>query len=168
MMRMLSATLSATARALRHRPGRGVLLLAVCLALSGLHALAQDSTGQDDKDKKEKRATLTLKAAPKFSFSPARVVLSAELKGGSNDTDEYYCPSIEWEWGDDTRSESTRDCEPFQAGKSSIQRRWTASHTFNTAGAYRIILRLRRGTKTIVAGNAQVQVKAGLRDSSEF
>jgi hypothetical protein len=162
--------LSTTDRALRHRRlGLGVLLLAFsCLALSGLRALAQDSSGQDDKDRKEKRATLTLKAAPTIAFSPARVVVSAELKGGSSDTDEYYCPSLEWEWGDDTRSESASDCEPFQAGKSSILRRWTASHTFNTAGAYRIILRLRRGTKTIVAGNAAVQVKPGLQDQGDF
>ena len=96
------------------------------------------------------------------------MVVSAELKGGSDETDEYYCPSIEWDWGDGTKSESNRDCAPFEAGKSTIDRRFSASHTFEIAGQYRVMLRLRRGTRTIVSGNINVKVKPGVRDQSEF
>lgn len=141
-----------------------LLAAAVCLALGRTAALAQD---QDDKSK-DKHASLSLKANPTISFSPARVVVTAELKGGSSDTDEYYCPTVEWDWGDDTRSESSAGCEPFQAGTSTIQRRWTTSHTYNTAGNYRIVLRLKRNNKVVAAGNTSVQVKAGLRDTSDF
>jgi hypothetical protein len=145
------------------RPWGALMVVGLCLA-----AVSLTSAAQDDKNAKDKRASLTLKAAPSISFSPARIMVSAELKGGSNETDDYYCPSVEWDWGDDTRSESTVDCEPFQAGTSTIQRRWTASHTFTTGGTYRIVLRLKRSNKVVATGNTQVQVRAGLRDQNDF
>jgi hypothetical protein len=143
-----------------------VLALTAGIVLVGQIGRAQDDS-KDDKNKKN-RASLVLKATPPIAFSPARVVVSAELKGGSSDTDELYCPTLEWDWGDGTKSEATSDCTPFEAGKSTIERRWTASHTFQSAESYRVQLRLRRGTKTLVAGNIAVQVKPGVRDQSEF
>ena len=122
---------------------------------------------QDDKGKDVKKASLSLKASPTIVFSPARVVVSAELKGGAEDNAELYCPSLEWDWGDGTRSESAADCEPFEAGTSTIQRRFTASHTFNIAGNYRVQLRLKRGSKIVLGGHVSVQVKPGLRDPTE-
>ena len=47
-----------------------------------------------------------MRASPTIGFSPARMVLTAELKGGADDYEDFYCASVEWEWGDDTRSES--------------------------------------------------------------
>ena len=111
---------------------------------------------------------MTLKASPTIVFSPARVVVTAEIKGGADDSAELYCPSLEWDWGDGTRSESDTDCEPYEAGKSTIQRRYTTSHTYNLAGNYRVQLRLKRGSKTVLGGHVSVQVKPGLRDPSEF
>ena len=122
---------------------------------------------QDDKNKDVKKASLNLKASPTIVFSPARVVVSAELKGGAEDNEELYCPSLEWDWGDGTRSESNADCEPFEAGKSTIQRRFSAAHSFNIAGNYRVQLRLKRGSKTVLGGHVSVQVKPGLRDPTE-
>jgi len=139
----------------------GSLALAVgSLTVTGLAA-------QDDKGKDVKKASLNLKASPTIVFSPARVVVSAELKGGAEDNGELYCPSLEWDWGDGTRSESNADCEPFEAGKTTIQRRFTASHTFNIAGNYRVQLRLKRGSKVVLGGHVSVQVKPGLRDPTE-
>ena len=115
------------------------------LAIAGVAA-------QDDKAKDVKKASLNIKASPTIVFSPARVVVSAELKGGAEDSPELYCPSLEWDWGDGTRSESNVDCEPFEAGKTTIQRRFSASHTFNIAGNYRVQLRLKRGSKTVLGG----------------
>lgn len=124
-------------------------------------------SAQDDKGKEVKKASLNLKASPTIVFSPARVVVSAELKGGAEDNAELYCPSLEWDWGDGTRSESAADCEPFEAGTSTIQRRFTASHTFNIAGNYRVQLRFKRGSKVVLGGHVSVQVKPGLRDPTE-
>jgi hypothetical protein len=150
------------------RIGRGWLVVFAGAVAASISLSAQDD-GKDKKDQKEqKKASLALKASPPIAFSPARMVVSAELKGGSDETDDYYCPNLEWDWGDGTKSESNQDCAPFEAGKSNIDRRFSASHTFEIAGQYRVMLRLRRGTKTIVSGNINVQVKPGVRDQSEF
>lgn len=124
-------------------------------------------SAQDDKNKDVKKASLSLKASPTIVFSPARVAVTAELKGGAEDNAELYCPALEWDWGDGTRSESNTDCEPFEAGKSTIQRRFTSSHTYNLAGNYRVQLRLKRGSKSVLGGHVSIQVKPGLRDPSE-
>jgi hypothetical protein len=144
---------------------RPVISFAVAFAISSMAVAGL--AAQDDKNKDPKKASLNLKASPAIVFSPARVVVSAELKGGADDSGELYCPSLEWDWGDGTRSESNTDCEPFEAGKSTIQRRFTASHTFNIAGNYRVQLRLKRGSKTVLGGHVSIQVKPGLRDPSE-
>lgn len=138
---------------------------AVTLAV-GVVAVAAVSA-QEDKNRDVKKASLSLKASPTIVFSPARVVVTAELKGGAEDNAELYCPSLEWDWGDGTRSEANTDCEPFEAGKSTIQRRFTSSHTYNLAGSYRVQLRLKRGSKSVLGGHVSIQVKPGLRDPSE-
>ncbi len=139
------------------------LVVALSVGASAIAGVA----AQDDKAKDVKKASLSIKATPTIVFSPARVVVSAELKGGDEDSPELYCPSLEWDWGDGTRSESNVDCEPFEAGKTTIQRRFSASHTFNIAGNYRVQLRLKRGSKTVLGGHVSVQVKPGLRDPTE-
>src|SRR4029453_4889747 len=61
----------------------------VCVLLFGAGApLAfQDEKGEKKGKKETKRASLSLKANPPIAFSPANIVVTAELKGGS-DTDE--------------------------------------------------------------------------------
>ena len=82
------------------------------------------------------------------SSSPVRAVVVAELKGGANDYRDFYCATIEWDWGDGTKSESKTDCEPYQAdglvpehvlepyqaGRSEITRRFVQEHTFLWTG----------------------------------
>ena len=134
----------------------------VCIALAGM------GLSQDDKNGKDvRKPSLLLKVSPAISFSPARVVVSAELKGGADDKDDLYCPNLEWEWGDGTRSEAQTDCAPFEPGKSEIKRRFSSSHTYTTAGNYRAQLRLKRGSKVLVGGHVSVQVRAGLRDRTD-
>src|SRR5258708_12797413 len=100
-----------------------------------LRALAFSSAAR--KKDKDKRPKTSVKASPAMGVSPARVVASADLNGGANDYEEFYCPSIEWDWGDDTRSTTSADCEPYEAGKSEIRRRFTADHAYRIAGATR-------------------------------
>jgi hypothetical protein len=133
------------------------------MALSLMLALAL--SGADDKDKKPK---LSVKANPTMAISPARVVASADLNGGANDYEDFYCPTIEWDWGDDTRSTNTADCEPYQAGKSEIRRRFTADHTYRLAGDFRIQLRLKKKDKTIVAAGTSVKIRPGLYDGGGY
>ena len=96
-------------------------------------------------------------------MAPARVVLTAELTGGANDFEEFYCPSVEWEWGDGTKSESSSDCAPYEPGKSEIKRRFTVEHVFR-AGAYRVMFHLKRRDKSVGGASVNIQVRPGLRD----
>jgi hypothetical protein len=130
------------------------------LAISAL--LVVPSAALQAREQGNKKPSLSLKASPAVSFAPARVVLVAEVKNGANDNEEFYCPTVEWEWGDLTTSVAEADCEPYEAGKSEIKRRYTIEHRFRNPGAFRIILRLKKGTKVIAMANTQVQVRAGL------
>jgi hypothetical protein len=155
---------------LRTRDGRRLLLQIGAACFVGAVTVAAGGAPQDPKDDKNDRKydkpSLSLRVSPPIAFSPARIVVTAELKGGAPDDPELYCPNVEWDWGDGTRSEATENCEPFEDGKSTVKRRWTTSHTFDMQGTYRVVLRLKRGPKTIVAGNNTVQVKPGVRDMS--
>ena len=148
----------------RTRSGRSFLLQIGAGCMAAAVSLAAVDAQQDSKD--AKKPSVAIRVAPPISFSPARVVITAELRGGAVDDPELYCPEIEWDWGDGTKSEATENCEPYEPGKSTIKRRWTTTHTFQTQGMYRVQLRLKRGQRTIASGNNTVQVKPGVRDLS--
>jgi len=136
-----------------------------CLLLTAAVGAAPQKTDKD-KDPKEdaRRPKLSLKAQPVIAMSPARIVLTAELQGGPNDFEEFYCATVEWDWGDGTHSESTADCEPFEAGKSEIKRRFTVEHVFR-AGVYKVMFRLKRRDKALTAATVNIQVRPGLNGS---
>lgn len=109
-----------------------------------------------------KKPSLSLKATPAVSFAPARIVVVAEVKGGANDHEEFYCPTVEWEWGDLTTSTAEADCGPYESGKSEIKRRYTVEHQYKNPGGFRIVLRLKKGDKIVASANTLIQVRAGL------
>lgn len=126
-------------------------------------AVSTQAAGPDKKVK----PTVSVKVTPIVAFSPARLVLTAELKGGPNDYEEFYCASVEWDWGDDTRAETKTDCDPYEAGKSEIQRRFTIDHTYNIAGDYRVEFRLKQKNKVVARGSTDVKVRPGARDGGQ-
>jgi hypothetical protein len=121
-------------------------------------------TADIDRQSEIKKPSLSLKATPAISFSPARVRASAEVRGGADDYQEFYCPTIEWEWGDGTASESTEDCDPYEAGKSTIKRRFSAEHLYMQAGNYKVLFRIKRKDKALAAATVSIQIRPGLRD----
>lgn len=137
---------------------------AVCVSLSATVVAAGQKSGKDAKDGDAKRPQMRLKAQPVISITPSRVVLTAEIVGGADDFEEYYCPSVEWDWGDGTQSGSTADCAPYEAGKSEIKRRFTAEHSYPNGGNYRIQLRLKKKNKVIVSGGTSVQIRPGMHE----
>ena len=154
-------------RHLRRVALTGVLSLLVSATLAvAASAQKADKGAKDQEPPDPKRPKITLKAQPLISMAPARVVLTAELVGGDNDFEDYYCPAIEWEWGDGTKSESATDCAPYEPGKSEIKRRFTVEHVFRTGrpNGYRVTVHLKRREKSVGAATVNIQVRPGLRD----
>lgn len=125
----------------------------------GLAVFGTDLSGSDNKKPK-----ISVKANPAMAISPARVVVSADINGGPDDYEEYYCAGVEWDWGDDTRSNNSADCDPYEAGKSQIKRRFTADHMYRISGEYRIQFRLKKKDKPIAAASTSVKIRPGLGD----
>jgi hypothetical protein len=115
----------------------------------------------------DRKPSLSFTAMPQAGFSPLRVRVVIDVRGGADDYSEFYCPSIEWDWSDGTVSESSEDCDPYEAGRSTIRRRFSAEHVFRSAGTYRVYFRLKQRDKTIAAANGNIQVRAGVRDEFE-
>ena len=108
------------------------------------------------------RPSLALRTTPPMGTSPLRVRASIEVRGGSDDYQEFYCPAIEWEWGDGSSSESEADCATYEAGKSTIQRRYSAEHVYRGSGAYRLVFKIKQRNRQVAAANATITVRGGL------
>ncbi len=112
-------------------------------------------------DSEHERPSLSFRATPPVGFTPLRVRFVVELRGGHDDHPDYYCPEVEWEWGDGTRSESARDCEPYVEGVSQIARRYTAEHTYRNSGSFRARFRLRQNDDIVESADIRVQARRG-------
>jgi len=133
-----------------------VAVLAVALASGS--AWSAQRTGDD------KKPSLSLRATPPLGFSPLRVRIVVDVRGGSDDYADFYCPGVEWDWGDGTVSENSEDCDPYQAGKSTIRRRYSIEHVFRQPGAFQIYFRLKQRDRVIASSSGNVQVRPGVRD----
>jgi len=133
----------------------GVMALVCTSILTAPGVLADQAKG---------RPKAALRVNPGVIFPPARVVATAELSEGASDYQDYYCPKIEWIWGDDTQSESSEDCDPYEAGKSEIRRRFTADHNYrsNPMGSptsYDVIFRMKQGSKIVLSLRQTIKVQ---------
>jgi hypothetical protein len=100
-----------------------------------------------------------------MAFSPASVLVVAELRGGE-DHEDFYCPELEWDWGDGTRSAHEADCAPYEPG-AALERRFSARHAYHVPGSYRVKLTLRRASRPVAAATVSLMVHgrmAGLED----
>ena len=109
--------------------------------------------GQDDD------AELRLRASPRVAFAPADVLFVGQIRGGPDDNEELYCLEIEWDWGDDTTSEQTLDCDPYEAGVTEIRRRFSVRHTYNYGGRYEVRLHLKQGDDVVISGRTRLEVR---------
>jgi hypothetical protein len=130
--------------------------LVLGLLLLGIAAVAKDA--------KPKKPHLELRAAPRMATSPANVYFTAELKDGT-DSEEFACPSLEWDWDDGAHSSHEADCQPYQEG-TPIERRFTAEHVFAHEGLYDVKVTMRNGDHVIGSSRVQVTVRPGIGDST--
>jgi hypothetical protein len=101
---------------------------------------------------------------PAQIFLPARLVATVEFTEGASDYQDYYCPKIEWIWGDGAQSESGEDCEPYVEGKSEIRRRYSADHNYRSnpagsASSYDIYFRMKQGSRVVLSLKQTIQVR---------
>ncbi|HEY6554323.1 MAG TPA: PKD domain-containing protein [Vicinamibacteria bacterium] len=132
----------------------------------GLASLATPQSKKDDEARKAKKPALELRMSPRFSFSPVNILFTAELTGGE-DSEEYHCPELEWDWDDGGRSGGESDCDPYEAG-AKMERRFTANHLYKTAGIYTVKLTLRKANRTIAAQTVKVTVRPGVGDQTQY
>lgn len=110
----------------------------------------------------DERPTLALRALPAVTFSPADVVLAGALTGGPDDYEELCCATVEWDWGDGTRSSTTADCNPYESGKSEIRRRYRVRHLFRRPGRLEITLKLKQDDEVVTYAATTVLIYSGV------
>ncbi len=131
--------------------------------IAGLAVLAPLQTGTAAQQRDSgRKPSLSLKVSPSVASVPARIRAAAELRGGSDDFADFYCASVEWEWGDGTTSEASSDCPPYEAGKSAIQRNYSSEHTYRQGGSFRVVFRLKQKSNVVGSATASVNVRGGL------
>lgn len=97
-----------------------------------------------------------VRATPRIAFSPAGVMVVAQLNGG-DDIEDFYCPGLEWDWGDGERSLREADCAPFETGMS-LERFFSARHVYRQAGEFDVRVTLRRADRSLAMGTVHVTV----------
>ena len=117
-------------------------------------------------DSKLKKPGLTLRASPRFSFSPVNVLFVAELAGG-DDSEDFYCPELTWEWDDGGKSVVEPDCDPFEAGKTKIERRFSAQHEYRLASTYTVKVTMKRTGRAFAVQTVRVTVRPGGGDRTD-
>jgi hypothetical protein len=120
-------------------------LVAVALATPGI-------AGEDQ----ARTPTLEVRTTYRPTLTPVRVLAVAELVGGE-DTEEFYCAGLEWDWGDGNRSFQESDCDPYENGVE-IDRLFTARHAYHRPGLYEVTVTLRRAGGRVAVARTQVRV----------
>jgi hypothetical protein len=136
------------------KPASCTLAITVLL----LMVTEQSHTNTSEQQSTE-RPSLSLRVRPEFNSGRGLVRASLEIRGGSDNYEEFYCPALEWEWGDDTFSEAKRDCAPYETEKSSIERWFRAQHTYHRSGIFKVTLRLKKRDQTVGLASANVQIR---------
>ena len=142
-----------------------VAALATAVLASVVAAGGPVNAGQRSDD--NKKPSLAFKATPPVGFSPLKVRVVVDLKGGADDYADFYCATVEWDWADGNISGSGEDCEPYQAGKSEIRRRFSADHTFRQGGEYEVVFRLKQKSRVVAFIKGTVRVRSGISDDSD-
>ena len=115
---------------------------------------------------KPKKPQLDLRASPRVAFSPVEILITGQLKGG-DDLEEFYCPGLEWDWGDGTRSAYESDCAPFESG-AALERFFSGRHAYHSAGDYNVRLTLRRASRTVAVASIAITVHGRTASMSDF
>lgn len=84
------------------------------------------------------------------------VTFRLEVKDGGDE--RYYCPEVEWEWEDGTRSISESDCPPFDEAEEDRRFVRRKTHGIQRAGRWVIRVRLSKAGELIHEAKTDVIV----------
>jgi hypothetical protein len=105
-----------------------------------------------------RKPRVEVRTTPRMAFLASDVLVSAQLVGG-DEHEDFYCPELEWEFGDGSRSTHQADCEPFTQGMA-LERRFTARHAYRRPGDYEVRVTLRRANRALAVATGRVLVHA--------
>ncbi len=137
----------------------GSTVLLAALGVLAFSTLPPAAEGPRRTQQGDERPSMSLRASPNVAFSSTAILFIAELRGGADDYEEYYCPSIEWDWDDLTTSETTYDCAPYEPGTSEIRRFYSDRHTYHDPGSFEVQFRLKRGGDVVGFARTSVTVR---------
>ncbi len=96
------------------------------------------SCSTNTKVNNSKQPYIKLYAHPKQGFKPLTVILEAELMNYVGHEAKLNCIQEEWDFGDGNKSFYQPDC----LKKNELKTKFITTHTYYTAGSYRIQLTL--------------------------
>ena len=95
-----------------------------------------------------------------MAFGPVSILVVAQLQGG-DEHEDFYCPDVEWDFGDGSRSSHQADCEPFVEGMT-LERQFLTRHAYSRPGDYDVKVTLRRASRTLAVATTRITIHAGL------
>lgn len=95
-----------------------------------------------------------------MAFGPVSVLVVAQLQGG-DEHEDFYCPDVEWDFGDGSKSSRQGDCEPFAEGMA-LERQFLTRHAYGRPGDYDVKVTLRRASRTLAVATTRITIHAGL------
>jgi hypothetical protein len=117
------------------------------LFTAALISIAASPSGAEDKNG---RPSISVKANPAMGFAPMRVVVTVDLKGGSDDYAEFYCATVEW--------------DIVSLDGKGDKRRYVREQIFRFPGEYTIRFSLKQKDKVVGGGRTSLRVRGGLGD----
>jgi hypothetical protein len=110
-----------------------------------------------EKPRRPEKPEVSLRAAPRVAVAPARIVFTAELKGGP-DSEALHCLTLKWSWGDGTTSSAEGDCGEFVPGTTKVRRLFQADHEYRQEGRFTAEVTIRKGEKVVVGDSIGLTV----------
>src|SRR5687767_4497739 len=119
-------------------PKHAQSLVAVTAALCAVSAFTAEP----------KKPRLELRGMPVMGPPSTEFLFVADLKGG-DEREDFYCPTLEWQWGKEDASVQEPECAPYQAGVTRMERRFSHSRAFPDEGSRTVTLILTKDGKTL-------------------
>lgn len=97
---------------------------------------------------------IEFRVLPQFGYAPLSVHALLIIENGG---EQFYCPELEWDWQDGSRSIETSDCDPYDGKPETAPVSYARDHVYGT-GEYNVTLTLSHGAKKLRTLSQKVRV----------